>query len=202
LDQLGVLSQGTDSVQDIERSRHQPSLQLVGRPDHASLDLSVLHQRGVRLVGRIHDINGHRLMLGDDLAATTAAADIKLAEILNRIDQFIVTTGIPAERRAPFVPTWPLAAGAPDDLDLEREGIKTVIWATGYRRAYPWLHVPVLDARGEITHTGGITPASGLYVLGLNFQRRRNSSFIDGVGHDACAIAHEIARTTAGVRVA
>jgi len=202
LDQIGVLSQHVDAVQDVERSRRKPSLQLVGRPDHASLDLSVLHQRGVRLVGRIRDINGHRVMLGNDLAATTAAADIKLAEILTRIDRFIATTGIGAEPREPFTPTWPLAAGAPDDLDLEREGIETVIWATGYRRAYPWLHVPVLDARGEIMHTGGITPASGLYVLGLNFQRRRNSSFIDGVGHDACVIAHEIARTTARVRVA
>jgi len=202
LDQIGVLSQHVDAVQDIERSRRQPSLQLVGRPDHASLDLSVLHQRGVRLVGRIRDIEGHHVALADDLSATTAAADIKLADILTRIDRFIATTGIAAGSREPFTPTWPLAAGAPDDLDLEREGIKTVIWATGYRRAYPWLHVPVLDARGEITHTGGITPASGLYVLGLNFQRRRNSSFIDGVGHDACVIAHEIARTTARVRVA
>jgi len=202
LDQIGVLSQHVDAVQDIERSRRQPSLQLVGRPDHASLDLSVLHQRGVRLVGRIRDIDGHRVMLGDDLAATTAAADIKLADILTRIDRFIATTGIAAGSREPFTPTWPLAAGAPDDLDLEREGIKTVIWATGYRRAYPWLHVPVLDAHGEITQTSGITPVSGLYVLGLNFQRRRNSSFIDGVGHDACVIAHEIAGTTARVRVA
>ena len=202
LDQIGVLSQGVDAVQDIERSRRQPSLQLVGSPDHASLDLSVLHQRGVRLVGRIHDVDGHRVTLGDDLAATTAAADIKLADILTRIDRFIATTGIAAGSREPFTPTWPLAAGAPDNLDLEREGIKTVIWATGYRRAYPWLHVPVLDARGEIAHRGGITPVSGLYVLGLNFQSRRNSSFIDGVGHDACVIAHEIARTTARVRVA
>jgi putative flavoprotein involved in K+ transport len=202
LDQIGVLSQHVDTVQDIERSRRQPSLQLVGRPDHASLDLSVLHQRGVQLVGRIRDVDGHRVMLGDDLAATTAAADIKLADILIRIDRFIATTGIAAGSREPFTPTWPLADGAPDDLDLEREGIETVIWATGYRRAYPWLHVPVLDAHGEITHTGGITPVSGLYVLGLNFQRRRNSSFIDGVGHDACAIAHEIAGTTARARVA
>ena len=67
LDQLGVLSQGADAVHDIERSRHQPSLQLVGRPDHSSLDLAVLHDRGVRLVGRVRDIDGHRVSLADDL---------------------------------------------------------------------------------------------------------------------------------------
>jgi putative flavoprotein involved in K+ transport len=39
-------------------------------------------------------------------------------------------------------------------------------------------------------------------VLGLNFQRRRNSSFIDGVGADAWAIAQEIAQSMRHVRVA
>ena len=95
--ELGVLSQGADAVHDIERSRHQPSLQLVGRPDHSSLDLAVLHDRGVRLVGRVRDIDGHRVSLADDLVATTAAADIKMAEILTRIDQFIATTGVAAD---------------------------------------------------------------------------------------------------------
>ena len=77
-----------------------------------------------------------------------------------------------------------------------------MIWATGYRRAYPWLRVPVFDARGEITHNGGITPEAGLYVLGLNFQRRRNSSFIDGVGDDAWVIAQQIAQSMAACAVA
>ena len=202
LDQLGVLSQGADAVHDIERSRHQPSLQLVGRPDHSSLDLAVLHDRGVRLVGRVRDIDGHRVALDDDLVVTTAAADFKMAEILTRIDQFIATTGIAAESPEPFKPTWPLAADTRDKLDLRDARIDTVIWATGYRRAYPWLRVPVFNAHGEITHKGGVTPEAGLYVLGLNFQCRRNSSFIDGVGDDAWVIAQEIAQSMARERVA
>jgi putative flavoprotein involved in K+ transport len=87
-------------------------------------------------------------------------------------------------------------------LRLDREGIETIIWATGYRRAYSWLRVPVLDAYGEIIHSGGITEAAGLYVLGMNFQRRRNSSFIDGVGDDARMIAGHLAQLVAGRRVA
>jgi putative flavoprotein involved in K+ transport len=58
---------------------------------------------------------------------------------------------------------------------------------------YPWLHVPVLDRHGEIVHHAGITSYPGLYVLGLNFQRRRNSSFIDGVGGDAEYLTQHIA---------
>ena len=34
-----------------------------------------------------------------------------------------------------------------------------VLWATGYRRNYSWLKVPVVDGAGEICHDGGITPS-------------------------------------------
>ena len=202
LDRLGVLSQDVDAVQDIERSRRQPSLQLVGRPDHESLDLGVLRHRGVRLVGRIRDIDGHRVRLDDGLGGTMAAADIKMAEILMRIDEFIARTRIAAGPPEPFSPTWPLADDGPATLDLKRERIAAVVWATGYRRAYPWLRVPVLTADGEIAHSGGITQVAGLYVLGMNFQQRRNSSFIDGVGHDAWTVAQDLAQSVARTRVA
>jgi len=84
---------------------------------------------------------------------------------------------------------------SPATLDLGATGIRTVVWATGYRREYPWLHVPVLDDRGELRHEGGITPEPGLYALGLYFMRRRNSSFLDGVGADAAELAHHIQHT-------
>ena len=202
LHMLGVLNQSADTVHAIEISRQQPSLQLVGRPDHASVDLSTLWRHGVRLVGRVRDAAGHTVSLADDLIETTAAADIKMADVLSRVDRFIALNGVPAPAPEPFRPTWPLGTATPEHLDLQAEGIGAVVWATGYRRAYPWLDVPVLDARGEIRHQGGITPVPGLYVLGMNFQRRRNSSFIDGVGGDAWALAEHIARSIVRVRVA
>ena len=107
-----------------------------------------------------------------------------------RIDGFAARTGLEAEvgPPEPFRPFfWP--AAAPTEIDLRAEGIRTVIWATGFRRLYPWLRLPLLDARGEIRHAGGVTEAPGLYVIGLYFLRRRNSSFIDGVGQDALALA-------------
>lgn len=193
LDQLGVLAQDAAAVHDIGISRGQPSLQLVGRPDHATVDLGLLRQLGVRLTGRVVDISRTRLQLADDLISTTAAADIKMATVLLRIDDFIRRTGVEAEPAGPFVPTWSMTEMPQTTLDLRAERIGTVVWATGYRRAYPWLRVPVLDARGEIRHQAGVTPYPGLYVLGLNFQRRRHSSFIDGVGSDARFLAQHIA---------
>jgi putative flavoprotein involved in K+ transport len=198
-DAMGLFDQGAEDVYDLEIAREQPSLQLVGRPDHRTLDLPLLERRGVRLTGRAIGIDGTRVTLDDDLVKHTAGADVKLATLLSRIDDYVEKSDLGEQVGAPepFEPfLWP--AEAPTEIDLRTEGIRTVVWATGFRRRYPWLKVPVLDARGEIRHDGGVTPAPGLDVLGLNFLRRRKSTFIDGVGDDARDLAdHILARPSA-----
>jgi putative flavoprotein involved in K+ transport len=108
------------------------------------------------------------------------------------VDRFIAARGLheifPDGGRPRRVPV----PQSPRTLDLGTGGIRTVLWATGYRREYPWLRLPVLDARGELIHDGGITPEPGLYVLGLYFMRRRNSSLLDGVGADAAELTDHI----------
>ncbi|ABC82025.1 flavin-containing monooxygenase [Anaeromyxobacter dehalogenans] len=192
LDRTGFLAEGADAVPDLEAARRQPSLQLVGRPDHRSLDLGVLAAAGVRLAGRLAGVEGGRVLLADDLAASVEAAKRRMERLLRRIDAHAARTGEPAPAPRP-IPA-PVAPPAPRTLDLRAEGIRTVLWATGYRRSYPWLRLPVLDARGELLHDGGVTPVPGLYVLGLQFLRRRNSSFLDGVGADAEHLAAHLAR--------
>jgi putative flavoprotein involved in K+ transport len=194
LDAMGVFDESADDVADLEASRRQPSLQLVGRPDRATLDLPALEARGVRLVGRAVGAESGRVFFADDLVTHTVAADARLARLVQRIDIFAARTGLEAEVSPPepFRPfLWPTRA--PTEIDLRSEGIRTVVWATGFRRVYPWLKLPVLDGRGEIRHQGGITPSPGLYVIGLFFLRRRKSSFIDGVGRDAMDLTGHLA---------
>ena len=67
------------------------------------------------------------------------------------------------------------------DLSGERAGsFETTQWSI------------VLDAAGEIIHSGGVSSSPGLYVMGLRFMRRRKSSFLDGVGADAAELAQQI----------
>jgi putative flavoprotein involved in K+ transport len=193
LDRMGVLDESADNVYDIDISRDQPSLQLIGHPDRITLDLAGLRDRGARVVGRLRAVDGTRAYFADDLVTTTAAADVKLAALLDRIETYIAAEGIAAGAAPKFVPHCLTFVDAPTSLDLRGAGIHTIIWATGFRREYPWLRVPVIDRRGEIHHDGGITGAPGLYVIGLHFLRRRNSSFIDGVGADAMALSAHLA---------
>jgi putative flavoprotein involved in K+ transport len=203
LDALGLFDATPCTVRDLARARRQPSWQLAGRPDRLDVDLPALAGAGVRLAGRLADADGRRVSFADDLAATTATADAALARLRGRIDALVDAAGAPDAPPAPPPPEVIRAAAvdaAPRALDLDAEGIGTIIWATGYRRAYPWLQVPVVGADGELRHDGGVTPAPGLYALGLPFMRRRRSSFIDGVGDDARELAEHIVLRLAGAR--
>jgi putative flavoprotein involved in K+ transport len=141
--------------------------------------------------------DGTRVTFGGDLATTVAAADRRLTSLLGDIDAHIDAQGLAAEVLAPEpVPPVPLA-GEVHALDLKARGIASIIWATGYRRAYPWLHLPVLDERGEIRQRRGVTPVPGLYVLGQRFQHFRSSNFIHGVGRDAAFVAAHVAHRLA-----
>lgn len=191
LDAIGVLREGLGRVNDPRSSRQSPSFQLVGSDDHRTLDLGVLMEMGVRLTGRLAAVAGERAWFGGDLEDSIDAADERLRRLLARVDEHIAQLGLQAPPGEPMVPI--VAPGAPRALDFASAGIRTVLWATGYRRDYSWLDVPVLDPQGEIVQAGGLTPVPGLYVLGLQFQRRRNSSFLDGVGADAVELARHIA---------
>jgi putative flavoprotein involved in K+ transport len=186
-DAMGLLDRPVAA--DRTAQPREPSLQLAGRADARAVDLPALRARGVTLAGRLLGVDGPRLRFAADLPATTAAADARLRRLLARIDTYAQQTGLAAELDPP-APVGTVRSGAVTELPLA--GIRTVVWATGYRRAYPWLHVPVLDAAGEIRHTGGVTPAPGLYVVGMRWQSRRNSAFLDGVRHDAAIVAARV----------
>jgi putative flavoprotein involved in K+ transport len=198
LERLGVLDKTIDEVSDPLRARREPSLQLVGRPNGENLDLATLAATGVEVAGRLTGIDGRRVRFATDLGQTTAAADATMRRVLADVDDYVDAHGLAAEVLAPE-PVAPIGPrSGPDRLDLRAAGISTVVWATGFVRRYPWLRVPVLDPSGEIRQRRGVTPVPGLYVLGLRFQYRRNSNFIDGVGRDARYVAdHIVARDRA-----
>ena len=125
-----------------------------------------------------------------------AAADARLHRQLGRIDDAIDRLGLRSEVLAPDELRTVAPFDLPSSIDLHRAGITTVVWATGYRRAYDWLDLPILR-RGEIDQRRGVTSQPGAYVLGQRFQHRRDSNFIDGVGRDAIAVAEHITATPA-----
>jgi putative flavoprotein involved in K+ transport len=194
MDAAGVLDQRYDEVDDIERARKVPSLQLIGSPERRTLDLNALTESGVRLVGRLAGVSDGRLQFSGSLANQCALSDLKLGRLLDAIDQFATESGLAGAVEPPdrFAPTR-IDESPTLTLDLARSGISTIIWATGYRPDHSWLEVPVLDRKGRLRHDGGIVPSPGMYVMGLQFLRRRKSALIDGAGDDARELSAHLA---------
>jgi putative flavoprotein involved in K+ transport len=202
----GVLDECIEDVDDAERVRRLPSPQLVGRPDHATLDLNALSDGGVRLAGRLAGIRDRKVQFSGSLRNVCALADLKMRRMLRAFDDWAANSEAasqigPAEEFESTIidPSVPLA------LKLGDAGIRSIVWATGYRPDYSWLDVPVFDRKGRLKHDGGVVSAPGLYVLGLPFLLRRKSSFIHGaeddvrdiVGHlksylDECIDSHTV----------
>ena len=195
LKRIGRLDERYDEVDDLVRARHVPSPQLVGTPDRSTLDLNALTERGVRLVGRLSAVNEGRALFSGSLRNVCALADLKLIRLLEEIDIWAGDNGLDDEVDPPHrLPDTVIEDDPSLSLDLRSGEIHTVLWATGYRPDYSWLHIPVLDRTGEIRHDGGVvTDSPGLYRIGLNFLRRRKSSFIHGAEDDAIDITDHVA---------
>jgi putative flavoprotein involved in K+ transport len=185
LDAVGILDERYDEVDDIVRARRVPSPQLVGSPERRTLDLNALIEKGVGVVGRLVGIDGNRLQFSGSLSSHCAMADLKLNRLLERIDAWC------AERpaRDVVVPPERFAATRVEatprlTIDVAKERLATVIWATGFRPDYSWLELPVFDGKGRLRHDGGVVGTAGLYTLGSSFMRRRKSSYIHGAEDD------------------
>jgi putative flavoprotein involved in K+ transport len=194
MDSSGVWNQRYDQIDDLMRVRGLPSPQLVGTPEHKTLDLNSLSAMGVELVGRLSAVRDGRALFSGGLRNQFALADLKMDRLLDTFDEWARNGNgdldvAPPER---FEPTR-TPASSPLSIDLEGGEIRSIVWATGFRPDYSWLDVPVLDHKGYLRHDGGVVDAPGLYALGLPFLRRRKSSFICGAEDDARDVLDHLA---------
>src|SRR5438309_1264758 len=86
----------------------------------------------------------------------------------------------------------PLRLANRTELDLDRSGITSVVWTSGYRPDYGWVHVPVFDDMGFPVQADGATSVPGLYFCGVHWMRKHKSPILYGVGEDAEVVAQHI----------
>ena len=201
MDASGVWDQRYDEVEDLTRARRLPSPQLVGTPERTPLDLNALASMGVELVGRWAAVRDGRALFSGGLRNVSSLADLKMQRLLDTFDEWAKTDGYAAEAGPPqrFAPTR-VPGSTRLQLDLRRGEIAAIVWATGFRPDYGWLGVPVVDAKGQLRHEGGVADSPGLYVLGLPVLRRRKSTFIYGTEDDAREVIDHLTRYLAARR--
>jgi putative flavoprotein involved in K+ transport len=192
MDATGLFDDRYDEIPDLLRARVLPSMQLIGSPERATLDLNTLSHAGIRLVGRLAGVRDGVAQLSGSLPNVCTLADLKMKRLLKGFDEWAEAAG--AERTAGLPPGEPITPtvvpAAPQELDLRSGEYRTVIWATGLQPDFGFLgELSVFDRKGRVRHDGGVVPACpGLYVIGLPFLRRRKSTLIDGADADAADV--------------
>jgi putative flavoprotein involved in K+ transport len=138
---------------------------------------------GMTLAGRLTGADGERLSFASDLTDNLELADRFFEErFRTTIDTYIERVGIdapPADKIAVVYEPQGLT-----ELNLVREGISTILWATGYGLDYEWIDAPLLDELGYPRNTRGVAAVPGLYFLGLLWQHSQASASLVGPALD------------------
>ena len=89
MDAMGMMDVRYDEIEDLERARRLPSLQLIGTPERATIDLNALRAAGVEFVGKLVAVDGARVKFSGSLPNCCALADLKMNRLLESIDSWI-----------------------------------------------------------------------------------------------------------------
>lgn len=177
----------------------QPQVSGVGRYG-STLSLQSMARDGVRLMGRLSDVENGVLKTDNSLAEHITFADERSAEFTGMIESWIVSNGVSAEPIEDDPNDEPagtdVAKSGITELDLVEAGVGSVIWCTGFTADFGWIHEPVTDDNGRPTHNRGVSPVPGIYFLGFPWLHSRKSGILHGIDEDAHFIADAIAART------
>ena len=189
---LGMFDTKVEELKSAADKFH-PHPQISGKNGGQSLNLHQFARDGVILLGHLRNVREGQLILAPDMKKTLAEVDQFEIDVLKKIDDYISRAGLDAPTEN--IPR--LLDGYKQEeltkLNLERMGISTVIWATGYVFDFSLVKLPVVDSYGYPIQKRGVTRYPGLYFLGLPWLYRRRSGILFGVGDDAAYLAAHIA---------
>jgi putative flavoprotein involved in K+ transport len=163
-----------------------------------TVDFREFASRGMVLLGMSEAYENGVITISGDLEQNIADGDAYYLGLLAEADEYIKANNLdfPAEEEAKIIMSDPDCLAKPiRHLELEKAGIRTILWATGYQQDFSWLKADVFDDRNQPVHKKGVTNVNGVYFLGLPWLTMRGSSFIWGVWEDAKYLASYIAKS-------
>jgi putative flavoprotein involved in K+ transport len=163
-----------------ERGRDRTNHYVTGRDGGRDLDLRAFAREGMTLHGILTSI-GTEFEFADNLAASLDGADAVYNGINEAIDEWISAQGIQAPPPTVYEPVWQPTEPA----RLRVDQVSAVIWATGFRSDFRWLHASVFDGAGHPQHLRGVTAVPGVYFLGLPWLHTWGSGRFASVARDA-----------------
>lgn len=194
LHDMGHYDVPIDSHPEGKGARREPNHYVSGRDGGHDIDLRRFALDGMHLHGRLGDVRGSVVATAGDLEAHLDAADAVSERIKGAIDDWIKENGVSAPTERGCEPVWRPQRDGPGELDLEHAGVSTVIWATGFRKDWSWVHEPAFDAMGYPDGERGASSVAGLFAVGLPWLHTWGSGRFASAGADAEHVAGLIAQ--------
>ena len=161
-----------------------------------TIDFRKFAHSGITLLGMTKKYENGKLYFEDDLKTNIENGDRNYLDLLNEADEYVKKNNLsfPEEPEARnFLSDHSCITTPMLELNIEKLGITTVIWATGYKHDFNWMKIDVIDDDGKPVHQNGVAKMPGIYFLGLPWLSMRGSSFIWGVWKDAKYVVEHIA---------
>ena len=191
LDEMGYYKMPVHEHPQKDRVRAKANHYVTGRDGGRDIDLRKFALQGMKLYGRLKELDGGKLRFAQDLRQNLDQADAVAESIKTTIDKYIESRQIDAPTEERYRPLWE-PDEEPLELDVHEAEIQTVIWSIGYRSDYTWIDLPIFNGKGYPAHERGVTPIAGLYFLGLPWQYTWGSGRFSGVAKDAEFLADRI----------
>lgn len=169
--------------------------QLSGACGGHSLNLHKFAREGMRLFGHTLTAEGETVWFAPDMHQNLAKADMSEKNMLAKLDAFIQASGIDA----PVEELPQLRDGfdqpVMEKLDLQAEGINTIVWATGFTNDFSFIKLPVTDSKGYPIQVGGVSSHPGLYFVGMPWMPTLKTGMLSGVGESAARVVSAMMET-------
>ena len=191
LDKMGYYETTTDTHPLGVEVRKKANHYFTGRDGGHEIDLRQFAAEGMKLYGRLENIDGDTISFRSDLTESLDAADKVYLRIRKMIDDYIAEKGIDAPAEAAYAPPWSTPED-PKSLDISGENIRAVIWSTGFRADFSMVDIPVFNGSGYPGHHRGVTTVPGLYFLGLGWLWTWGSGRFSGIAQDSEHVVENI----------
>ena len=188
LHQMGYYDIPIDEHPQKEKVRAKTNHYVTGRDGGREIDLRHFALEGMKLYGRLTNIQGSELHFDGKLQQNLDQADAVAESIKRTIDTFIEKNHIDVPPESPYCPVWEPQAETLRQ-DYVSAGVTTVIWCIGYSMDFSWIDAPVFNGKGYPWHDRGVTPIKGLYFLGLPWLYTWGSGRFSGIARDAKYLA-------------
>jgi len=167
MEKMGYFKRTVDELES-PKDKFASSAHGTGKNGGHTINLHKFAKDGVVLLGRIEDVEEDCIFLASDLHNNLAKADQFEINFVNEVDNYIETNELdfPTETLPKFINGYEVKEIR--ELNLHHTGIRSVIWATGYK----------FDT----------------FFIGLPFLYSGISDVLAGVGDDAAYIASVIDR--------